>query len=284
MSQYVTYPSDKKKGTALLLCIFLGLLGVHNFYAGYTGRGVAQLLLCWTGISSLWAFIELFTVKNDAKGVPMRPSKLLIVLLILILVGGVAALVYLKGCGRKMAFAKKPEFSRLEMQKRIYFSKGFVAGKAIKADAPGKLLLIIGSGAKYDMLLQELIRGLEQTRGGSIVEEEVGGEEEITADMVNRVISRHPDAGVIAFAGTLPYDYSKLNTGAAKLFLFDPGAAELRPLKADVESGRIIGIVWSRNNQPRYDEAPRGTDEQIFDRRYIIITKGNIGANAEIFK
>lgn len=58
--------SDKKKIVALLLAIFLGQLGIHNFYLGYTKKGVIQLcvslLLSWTYVAPLaiwiWALVE----------------------------------------------------------------------------------------------------------------------------------------------------------------------------------------------------------------------------------
>ena len=39
MSSYVTNTSDKKKSTALILCICLGWFGAHYFYVGRWGRG-----------------------------------------------------------------------------------------------------------------------------------------------------------------------------------------------------------------------------------------------------
>ena len=64
--------SQKKRIVYQLLALFLGCLGVHNFYAGYVGKGVAQLIMSLTGlltgIVALWALIEIFAVKKDAKG------------------------------------------------------------------------------------------------------------------------------------------------------------------------------------------------------------------------
>jgi len=62
----------------VLLGIFLGWLGVHNFVAGYTGKGVAQLaitiLIGWFIVPLLavgiWNIVEVCTVTQDAKGVP----------------------------------------------------------------------------------------------------------------------------------------------------------------------------------------------------------------------
>lgn len=56
--------TNKSKVVAGILGIILGSFGVHNFYLGYNGKAVAQLLLtvlsCFilSGISALWGFIE----------------------------------------------------------------------------------------------------------------------------------------------------------------------------------------------------------------------------------
>jgi TM2 domain-containing membrane protein YozV len=51
--------SDKKKMTAALLGILLGAFGVHRFYLGYTGMGVAQILVtCCTCVGGWWGVIE----------------------------------------------------------------------------------------------------------------------------------------------------------------------------------------------------------------------------------
>ena len=39
MTNYVTQTSDNKKMVALLLCVFFGPLGLHQFYVGRIGMG-----------------------------------------------------------------------------------------------------------------------------------------------------------------------------------------------------------------------------------------------------
>lgn len=57
-------PNAKSKIAAGLLGIFLGLFGVHNFYLGYTGKAIAQLLItvlsCFvlSFVSAIWGIIE----------------------------------------------------------------------------------------------------------------------------------------------------------------------------------------------------------------------------------
>lgn len=65
----------KKRHVYVLLAVFLGWLGIHNFYAGYNGRAVFQLLissLFWIPIPIiwLWALIEACVVKKSANGNP----------------------------------------------------------------------------------------------------------------------------------------------------------------------------------------------------------------------
>lgn len=54
-----------------LLAFFLGGLGIHKFYAGKTGAGIAYLLFCWTFIPAVIALIEFIiglTKHADANG------------------------------------------------------------------------------------------------------------------------------------------------------------------------------------------------------------------------
>ena len=73
--QYV----QKSRLAAGLLQIFLGGFGVGRFYLGYTGVGVAQLLVSifTCGIGAIWALIDGIliitgTPNIDANGVPLR--------------------------------------------------------------------------------------------------------------------------------------------------------------------------------------------------------------------
>ena len=58
-AQPSTY-SGKKQETALLLVIFLGVVGAHRFYLGYTVSGFIQLLTL--GGCGIWAIIDLILV------------------------------------------------------------------------------------------------------------------------------------------------------------------------------------------------------------------------------
>ena len=69
----------KSRLAYLLLAWFLGVLGIHNFYIGRNGVGLAQLLITLlTGIFILplivvgiWVLIEMVTITRDGSGQPM---------------------------------------------------------------------------------------------------------------------------------------------------------------------------------------------------------------------
>lgn len=73
-------PYAKSRLVAGLLGIFLGGLGIHRFYLGYTGIGVAQIFVTifTCGIGSLWGLIEGIMIlansgiTTDAQGRPLR--------------------------------------------------------------------------------------------------------------------------------------------------------------------------------------------------------------------
>lgn len=75
------YPIQRKSRVAyILLGLFLGGLGIHNFYAGYAGKGVAQLLITlltgWLIIPLLfvgiWVLVEVCIETKDARGIPFQ--------------------------------------------------------------------------------------------------------------------------------------------------------------------------------------------------------------------
>lgn len=75
----------KSKIGAGLLGIFLGSLGIHNFYLGYNSKAIAQLLLTLIGwlvcglgpiAATVWGLIEGIEIlsgyiNKDANGVPL---------------------------------------------------------------------------------------------------------------------------------------------------------------------------------------------------------------------
>ena len=74
---------QKNKIVAGLLGLFLGTLGIHNFYLGYAGKGIAQLLMTilsfglLSPVTWLWSLIESILILTDgnyldARGIPLN--------------------------------------------------------------------------------------------------------------------------------------------------------------------------------------------------------------------
>lgn len=75
--------APKQWFVAMLLAFFVGALGIHNFYLGYTSKGVIQLILTITvigaPIAAIWALIEFVLIlahsgsyAYDAQGQPLQ--------------------------------------------------------------------------------------------------------------------------------------------------------------------------------------------------------------------
>ena len=74
---------QKSKVAAGVLGILLGCLGIHNFYLGYTTKGIIQLAItvvtlgAGAFISGIWGFIEGImiltgSISTDAAGRPLK--------------------------------------------------------------------------------------------------------------------------------------------------------------------------------------------------------------------
>ncbi len=69
--------SWRNRWVAGLLGIFLGGLGVHRFYLGFTGIGILQIVVTFVtlGIGAIWGFIEgilcLCGAMQDVDGLPL---------------------------------------------------------------------------------------------------------------------------------------------------------------------------------------------------------------------
>ena len=73
--QYIAIQQPKSQFVAIILCIFLGEFGIHDFYMGKNGCGITKLLILillgWIVvgfiINGLWCLIDLtlIAVKSD---------------------------------------------------------------------------------------------------------------------------------------------------------------------------------------------------------------------------
>jgi TM2 domain-containing membrane protein YozV len=68
-------PRQKSRLTFILLGVFLGEFGIHNFYAGYVKRGMFQLALTvltlfyGSFVTWIWAIVEICTVDRDSNNI-----------------------------------------------------------------------------------------------------------------------------------------------------------------------------------------------------------------------
>ena len=67
-----TGPSSYSRTVTLLLCIFLGVIGAHQFYVGKSGLGILYIFLVFIAVSPFLAFIDFILILvgsfSDAQG------------------------------------------------------------------------------------------------------------------------------------------------------------------------------------------------------------------------
>ncbi len=74
---YASYVRPKSRVAFILLAVFLGSFGAHNFYAGYNKKAAIQICLtlftCFyaSPITWIWAIVEACTVSTDDDGVAL---------------------------------------------------------------------------------------------------------------------------------------------------------------------------------------------------------------------
>ncbi len=73
MAQAYQQTSEKSRLVALLLCFFLGYIGIHRFYAGKIGSGI--LYLCTYGLFGIGVLVDLIMLLTgsftDDNGLPI---------------------------------------------------------------------------------------------------------------------------------------------------------------------------------------------------------------------
>ena len=61
--------SDKSRAATAVLCFFLGVLGIHDFYLGNSGKGITKIILALTSflfvpliILIIWVFVDFINI------------------------------------------------------------------------------------------------------------------------------------------------------------------------------------------------------------------------------
>lgn len=67
MSQQKYVIRRKDKTAAIVLCLFLGGIGIHKFYLDRPGLGVIYFLFAWTLIPAFLAFLEVFVLLSTSQ-------------------------------------------------------------------------------------------------------------------------------------------------------------------------------------------------------------------------
>ena len=88
---HLNEPRKPKNGIVyIILAFFLGTTGIHNFYAGYWGRGLSQLCLSLIApwflyipllFVAIWVLLEMLFVNKSAGGFLFKGNRKIIIIL-----------------------------------------------------------------------------------------------------------------------------------------------------------------------------------------------------------
>jgi len=215
-------------------------------------------------------------------------KKLDLVKPIIVAVFFAAVATLFSGCDYYFGSGSKGVIKNYEKRER---AKGYAAGKflANNADTKGKKLLIINSSGAKDNRYTKMLNEALKEQYGSLEEDEIRDLSSADGDFVppkakdiEEVLARHKDAEVVAFKDTLPEDYARLKIG--KIFLFNSGSADTKHVMRDIKSGKIVGIIYTiKGVRIKSTDKVESNPEEAFKKRYIIIDKSNVDANADYF-
>ena len=191
------------------------------------------------------------------------------------------------GCDYYFGTGSKGVIKNYEKRER---AKGFYAGKFLagNAETKGKKLLIINSAGAKDNRYTQMLNNALKEQFGSLEADEVkdnspeGDFIAPKAKDIEEVLARHPGVEVVAFKDSLPEDYGRLKIG--KIFLFNTGSADTKQVMKDIKSGKIVGVIFTiKGVRIKSTDKVESDPEEAFKKRYILIDKSNVDANAAYF-
>ena len=163
--------------------------------------------------------------------------------------------------------------------------KANIVGKYLKEKMGGKKTVILcSSGTKESKLGKAFLEAFKKSYGDA-TEVELKPNNDESGDVgdgiplkdVEEALNGHEDAELIVFYVGLPKDYKKMKTKAA-FFLFEQGAAEVKDIKSYITGGKIVGIITGQKNPPKSKDPIEKDDKEAFDKRYILVDKGNLNS------
>lgn len=178
-------------------------------------------------------------------------------------------------------------------------AKGVISGQFMKKAAPGRKVLAIATpGYENDVFLKTMLKSFSEEYGAEVAIDTIDVPEGaddgsisyidlMSAKAIKEVIARHDGIGVILFITGFPERYKQMGIFSKKdspaVFCYSRGQVTNKELVDAVKKGEITGLIVSQKKVDRKKEV-KGSDQEIFDIRYVLISKDNIDSKMDFFK